>query len=98
MAFTEDPTEFLATADFATAMTYKPLGVGSGTTVNVIFDEPDQDHLGITGTRPTVRGQASDFVGMRNTDTLTNGSTVYRIVEMRPVDDGTFVDLQLEKQ
>ena len=96
--FTEDPTEFLNTADFAVAMTYKPLGTGLGTSVNVIFDEPNQDHLGITGTNPTVRGLASDFASMTNTDTLTYGSVVYRIVQSSPLDDGVFTTLQLEEQ
>lgn len=98
MPFTESLDAFLQTADFATAATYKAGGVGSGTTVNVIFDAAYQDHLGITGTRPEATGKASDFATMANTDTLTIGSTVYRIVDSQPLDDGSFVLLQLEKQ
>lgn len=98
MPFTEDLTVFLQTADFATAATYKLLGIGTGTTVNVIFDEASQDHLGIAGTNPVALGRASDFSAFTNTDTLTIGATVYRITDLQPQDDGAMVELQLEKQ
>ena len=95
---TEDLDVFLATDEFATAMTYKVGGVGAGSTVNVIFDEPEQEHLGISGTRPTAIGKATDFASAGNTDTLTSGATVYRIVDVAPIADGALVELQLEKQ
>lgn len=98
MPFTENLDAFLDVDDFATAMTYKVGGVGAGSTVNVIFDEPEQEHLGISGTRPTATGKASDFASAGNTDTLTSGATVYRIVDVAPVADGAMVELQLEKQ
>lgn len=98
MPFTEDLTAFFATGDFATAATYKAGGVGAGTTVNVIFDEPAQDPMGISGTRPTVLAKASDITSFSNADTLTIGATVYRIVDSEPIDDGALLQLQLEAQ
>lgn len=95
---TEDLTVFLDTDEFAQAATYKVGGVGSGTTVNVIFDAPDHGHLGINGIKPRATGRASDFSSFGNTDTLTIGSTVYRIVDSNPIDDGAMVELQLEAQ
>lgn len=98
MPFTEDLSQFLATGDFGTAATYKLLGVGAGSTVNVVFDEPEQDHMGITGTRPRATGRASDFASFSSTDTLTIGGTVYRVKECNPIDDGAMVELVLEDQ
>ncbi len=98
MPFTEDLTEFLATGDFATAATYKLLGAGSGTTVNVIYDAPDHEALGINGTRPRAVGRASDFSAFTSTDTITINSIIYRIKDVQPLDDGSMVELMLEDQ
>ena len=48
MAFTEDLSVFFQSADFATSATYKAGGVGGGTAILVIFDQANQEHLGIT--------------------------------------------------
>lgn len=98
MAFAEDLSPFFQTADFAVAATYKAGGIGGGTTINVIFDNPNQDHLGITGTNPTVLAKASDIPSFSNADTLAIGVATYRLVNQEPLDDGSTVRLQLEKQ
>lgn len=98
MAFAEDRTVFFRTADFATAALYKALGQGAGVTINVIFDAPNQEHLGITGTNPTALVNKDDIASFSNTDTLTIGATVYRFVNDEPEDDGNVLRIQLEKQ
>jgi hypothetical protein len=98
MAFTEDRTAFFQTADFATAATYKAGGTGGGVTINVIFDAPNQEHLGITGVNPTVLVNVDDIASFSNTDTLTIGATTYRFVNSEPTDDGNVLRIQLEKQ
>lgn len=95
---TEDLDVFIDSAEFATAATYKAGGIGSGVTVNVIYDAPDHAHLGINGTKPRATGKATDFASFTNADTLTIGSTTYRIVDSNPLDDGAMVELQLEAQ
>lgn len=98
--FTEDLSAFFQTADFALAATYKAGGIGTGTTVNVIFDRAHIEQLGgvITGTNPVALGKATDFSSFTNSDTLTISSIVYRITASDPQDDGATVLLQLEDQ
>lgn len=96
--FTEDLTVFFQTDDFATAATYKAGGSGAGVTVNVIFDNPDSTHFGLSGTNPTVLVKASDIASFSIADTLTIGATVYRFINQEPLDDGAVVRIQLEKQ
>ena len=96
--FTEDLSAFFQTSDFAVAATYKAGGTGAGTTVDVIFDEPGIDALGMAATNPTALGKASDFSGFVPTDTLTISGTVYRITDSSPQDDGSTTLLQLEQQ
>jgi hypothetical protein len=94
--FTEDTASLLA--DFGVTATYKSGGVGQGTSITVIKDEPFQGAFGVTGTNPTAIARAVDVPTFGNTDTLTIGGTVYRLVNDEPLDDGVFVRFQLEKQ
>jgi hypothetical protein len=96
VAFTEDLTAFFLTADFATAATYKAGGTGPGTTVNVIFDNPDKTAFGMSGTNPNLLVKASDITSFSNADTFTIGSTVYRAIDSEPLDDGAVLRIQLE--
>jgi hypothetical protein len=96
--FAEDLTTFLQPGDFAIAATYKPGGTGAGSAVNVIFDAPWQEQLGVSAKNPTVTGRAADFATFTTADTLTINSTIYRIVDSNPLDDGALVRLQLEDQ
>lgn len=98
MAFTEDLSAFFKTADFALAATYKAGGLGQGTTVNVIFDNPDKSALGISGSAPTLLVKASDIATFLNTDTFTIGSITYRAVDSEPLDDGAVLRILLEQQ
>lgn len=98
MAFTEDLAPFFQTADFAVAAIYKAGGIGAGVTINVIYDAPDLEHFGITGTKPQVLARASDIASFSNADTLTIGGTVYRCVDSDPQDDGSVLRIALEKQ
>ncbi len=96
--FTEDLTVFFKSADFATVATYKAGGVGGGVTKNVIFDAAFAAQLGMDAVTPVALVITSDFPSVSNMDTLTIGSTVYRISESQPHDDGAISVLQLEQQ
>jgi hypothetical protein len=96
--FTEDLEVFLNADEHAVAALYKAGGVGAGVAVNVIFNESGGEVLGITTTKPEAIGKSSDFAAMTNTDTLTIGANVYRIVDANPIDDGAFTNLKLELQ
>ena len=100
MPFTENLNAFFQVGDFATASTYKAGGIGTGVTVNVIFDRAALEGLlgGMNSTNPVALGKASDFSGFTNTDTLTINGTVFRITQSLPQDDGATVLLQLEDQ
>jgi hypothetical protein len=96
--FAEDLTPFFNSADFAITATYKAGGIGTGVPVKVIFDAPGIDQFGITGTNPVALGAATDFASFANTDTLTIGAALYRILQCTPQSDGAVVEMQLEKQ
>lgn len=98
MAFTEDLSPFFASADFGVAATYKAGGTGGGTTIYVIKDEPNLEHLGVAGTRPVVMVKASDIASFSNADTLTIGSTTWRMVDLQPLADGAVIEVTLEEQ
>ena len=91
MPFAEDLTVFLNTADFAEAATYN-----GATAVKVIFDASYLESLGIAGTNPVALGLSSHFAAPAG-KTLLIGATTYTIRNTRPVDDGAFVLLELEK-
>jgi len=92
--FTEDPDDFLDTDDFAVEATY------DGTTsVKVIFDNAYLEQVDVAGTNPVATGKASDFpAGTAIGKTLAIGAVTYIIRVRQPVDDGLFVQLQLEQQ
>lgn len=83
MPFTEDFTEYLDDADFATAVTFSR----TAATVNVIFDAEYQDPMGIEASGPRAWGAASDFPGIIHGDTLTVSAVVYSVINTEP--DGT---------
>lgn len=83
MPFTEDLTDFLDTAEFATSAVFSR----SGATVNVIFDDEYKDPLGIESSGPRAVGRVSDFANVVHQDTLTVNSIAYIITGTEP--DGT---------
>jgi hypothetical protein len=92
--FTEDLAAFLDQDEHAVAGVYN-----GATAVSVLFDAAYADPLNIAGTRPIARGLASVFpegtsgcIGK----TLVIAGVTYTIRGRQPVDDGAFVDLQLE--
>lgn len=92
MPFTEDLGPlFDATYGFATAATYN-----GSTSVNVIFDNPYLEQLGISGTRPAAIGRASDFSAAAVGLTLAIGATTYTIKGRELMDDGALVLLTLK--
>jgi hypothetical protein len=94
MPAAENRAEFLRTQDFASAATYD-----GATPVNVIFDEAYIAAGDIGSTDPVAWGNAADFPkGTCIGKTLLIGSTTYVIRERQPVDDGAFVQLDLEEQ
>lgn len=94
----EDLSVFFDPDDFATAALYKAGGVGSGVSVNVIYDRAHLEVLEISSTGPVALAKAADFAGFLNTDTLAIGADVFRIVDSQPQGDGSTVMLVLELQ
>ena len=96
MPFTEDLDAFLDDEDFAFAATLQ-----GGTTggVGVLFDEEHLDAFGqVSTTNPACLAKASAIVaGDVGTKTLTINSVAYNIRDRQPVDDGSFIRVQLEK-
>lgn len=93
--FTEDKTAFLNQAEHAVAAIFD--AAGANTSVSVLFDEAYVEQLDIAGQSPVARGDADDFPDGATVDkTLTIGGVVYTIKNRRPVDDGAFVDLDLQ--
>lgn len=88
--FTEDLDAFLDADDHGTAATYD-----SSTAVVVIFDRAYLEQLGVAGTRPVAVGKASAFPDAAVGKTLAIGSTTYTIKTREPIDDGSFVMMQL---
>jgi len=92
--FTEDPDVFLDTDMFAVDATYD-----GATAVRVIFDNAYLGQVDIAGTNPVATGKASDFpAGTCIGKALAINAVNYIIRRREPVDDGLFVQLQLEQQ
>jgi len=92
--FTEDPDVFLDTDMFAVDATYD-----GATAVRVIFDNAYLGQVDIAGTNPVATGKASDFpAGACIGKALVISGVTYVIRVRQPVDDGLFVQLQLEQQ
>lgn len=88
--FSEDLTGFFNPDDHAVSALYN-----GATTINVIFNEPDQGALGIAGSNPTAMCVATDVAADPTGKTLVIGSTTYTIRDIQPQDDGAVVVLQL---
>jgi hypothetical protein len=94
--FTEDRTAFLKQSEHAVAAVYD--AAGANTSISVIFDEPHLEQVGIGGTNPTALAEASDIPATGSIGkTLTISGTVFVIRARQPVDDGAFVELELER-
>lgn len=91
--FAEDLSQFFRAADFATSAVYDSAGVN--TTIQVIFDDPDLQQLGIGGTNPTAVCAASDVAADPTGKTLLLSSVTYTIRDIKPLDDGSTVQLEL---
>jgi hypothetical protein len=90
MAFTEDLGAFLLTDDFAITVTI------GGASVNGLWDNADAITFNVAGTKPTFLCKESDVAAISiGTTTLTNGSTVYTIIDSQPDGHG-LVSLILE--
>ena len=90
------------TEDLAAFYTLKSAGgladpaTHASATKPVFFDHGYVEQLGVAGTNPTARAQASDFaVGDIGTSIVIGGAT-YTIRGREPIDDGAEVLLQLE--
>ena len=89
--FTEDLTAFFQNTEHAKAAVYN-----GATTIQVIFDEPDlEGSLGIARTNPTALCAASDVAADPTGKTLAIGSVTYTIRDIKPIDDGAIVKLEL---
>jgi hypothetical protein len=92
--FTEDLTLFFNSADHATAALYD-----GTTTINGIFNEPDQPLLGvIAGSNPTFLCAASSVAADPTGKALVINAVNYIIRDIKPQDDGAVVLLELEQQ
>lgn len=89
---TEDLSVFFNPSDFAVTATYN-----GATSVNGIFDSPDLGVLGVGGDNPSFMCKASDVAADPTGKTLVVNGTTYTIRDIRPQDDATIVQLQLER-
>ena len=81
---------FFNTDEFGVQATVTPSG-GSTSTINVIFDKPDETlglgEAGITSHRPSITCKTSDISSLAHGDAVTVNSTNYTIAEI--LRDGT---------
>ena len=93
MAFTEDLSVFLSSADFAVSVT-------SGATTGLgIFDMPSEiiaDGVVLT-TDFKLMCESSKFGGLLHGDKVTVDGTAYTVRSASLVDDGAFVEVMLMK-
>lgn len=92
--FTEDLDVFLNQAELSVAGVYD--AAGANTAVSVIKDQAYLEQFGVAGSNPVALGKASVFPAAAVGKTLTIAGVVYTIRGREPVDDGSFVQLQLE--
>ena len=85
MPFAEDMDLFLDTSDFATSITV------DGATVSAIFEEAWVEialsSLVYSGTKPTLFGKLSDFIGKQG-KVVVVGSDNYTIIDIQPDGSG----------
>jgi hypothetical protein len=94
VALTEDLAPFFDTAyGFAVAATYD-----GASPVSVIFDNAYLEQLGIAGTGPVALVRASQVAADPTGKTLAIGAQTYLIRNVRPMDDGAVVLLNLQEQ
>ena len=81
---------FFNTDEFGVQATVTPSG-GDASTINVIFDKPDETlglgEAGITSHRPSITCRTSDISSLAHGDAVTVNSTNYTIAEI--LRDGT---------
>ena len=81
---------FFNTDEFGVQATVTPSG-GDASTINVIFDKPDETlglgEAGITSHRPSITCKTSDISSLAHGDAVTVNSTNYTIAEI--LRDGT---------
>ena len=91
MAFTEDLDTYFA--DFTDTVVY------SGTTYKGILDEPDEmiaDGI-VLATDYQLTAKTSDFGTLIAGESITVDSVAYTVREVRKLDDGSFVEISLQK-
>lgn len=95
MAFTENLDQFFDTDDFAVSAVIT-LSDASTRAINVIFDSPTQSvdiyDVEIEADAPFLRCKTSDLAGVKNNDTVSVNSQIYKIKKITN-DDGTGVSL-----
>lgn len=90
MPFTEDKKVFLRASDFAYDATY------NAATVPVILDLEFSDDGMFQGTSPTIMGDADDFAGAVQGQTILIDSVTYEMKEFQPEGTG-FIYIRLHE-
>lgn len=75
MAMDEDLSEFLDSGDFAVDAIF------DGNTVQVIHEREFLEQLGVQTSAPTALGRRADFEDVAQEDTITIGSTDWKVKE-----------------
>tara|TARA_B100000965_G_C19502808_1_gene718241 strand:- start:147 stop:425 length:279 start_codon:yes stop_codon:yes gene_type:complete len=91
MAINDDLSAYLA--DFGVSCT------SGGTTATAILDQPSEVLAGdmVLSTDYLLTAKASDFGSLLSGDTITVNSQNYEVRETRLQDDGSFVEISLQK-
>ena len=91
MQISEDQTVYLA--DFGVSCT------SGGTTAKAILEQPDLVLAGnqIISTDYQLTARASDFGNLIAGASITVDSVAYTVREVRKLDDGSFVEISLQK-
>lgn len=92
MAVSDNASVYTSTTGLGVPATYN-----GSTAVEVIFEKPDGDALEVAGTRPRAYGAAAVFPVAAIGKTLLVNGTTYTIRDRRPMDDGLFVELELQE-
>lgn len=80
--FVEDLAAFLKETEFSV-----PATLPGGSVVQVIFDEPFEEIIGMESSQPTALGRSVDLFGLAHGSTITVSSRSWRVVGIQP--DGT---------
>jgi hypothetical protein len=93
----EDLTLFFA--DFAVPASWTPANGSPAQTAQVILDQPDDDIFGSgeISRAWSITYQATEFVGLKTSETISVNGAYYKVREVKALDDGAVMNAKLSK-